>query len=373
MDRAPEIGLHDSSPVQHNESPLEYQGSLQRLSQDYLKPNIGLVYLIAAQLFNSLMVLSTKVLETDKTIDPNTGKPLTPIKPLQILLARMSITYAGALLYMLINRRSIPDAPFGAPGLRIWLFLRGTVGFFGVFGLYFSLMYLTISDAVLITFLAPSVTVLLAALVLRERFTKAEATGTLASLLGVILIVRPSFLFGQPEDLDSSPAESADPGKRILATLVGLLGVLGASTVYIVLRYIGNRAHAIISVAYFSLTVTIVSSIGILVIPSVQFTWPHGPRQWFLLINLGVCGFIFQLLLTMGIQKERAGRGSAMSYTQLIYAVIWDVTLWHHWPSKWSWLGMLVIVGATAAVAHYKPKEPIPEPPLQESTELQDI
>ncbi|CAR29630.1 hypothetical protein ZYGR_0AD03140 [Zygosaccharomyces rouxii] len=373
MDKAPDASFENLPSSSHEEPLPEYQGSLQRFSQDYLKPNLGLVYLIAAQLFNSLMVVSTKVLETDKTIDPNTGDPLKPIKPLQILLSRMSITYAGALLYMLINRRSIPDAPFGAPGLRIWLFLRGAVGFFGVFGLYFSLMYLTVSDAVLITFLTPTVTVVLAALILKERFTRAEAVGTLVSLLGVVLIVRPSFLFGQPDDPDNSPAESADPAKRLLATLVGLLGVLGASTVYIVLRYIGDRAHAIISVAYFSLTVTIVSSIGILVIPSMQFSWPHGSRQWFLLINLGVCGFIFQLLLTMGIQRERAGRGSAMSYTQLVYAVIWDVMLWHHWPSMWSWLGMLVIVGATVAVARYKSKEPIPELPLEESMELEDI
>lgn len=381
MDKTPDTNFlySHSPPIQEDgEITSENGGSLQRLSQEYLKPNIGLIYLIAAQLFNSLMVVSTKVLETDRPIDPSTGEPIKPIKPLQILLARMSITYAGALLYMLINKGSIPDAPFGAPGLRKWLFLRGTVGFFGVFGLYFSLMYLTISDAVLITFLTPSVTVVLAAVILRERFTRAEAIGTLVSLLGVVLIVRPSFLFGQPEGVDSSPAESADPAKRILATLVGLLGVLGASTVYIVLRYIGNRAHAIISVAYFSLTVTIVSSIGILVIPSVQFSWPNGPRQWFLLTSLGVCGFIFQLLLTMGIQKERAGRGSAMAYTQLIYAIIWDVTLWHHWPNKWSWSGMLVILGATAAVARYKPKEPItehpPPPPLEEeSVEMQDI
>lgn len=376
MDKDPEANLSSNSPSFQNgeDSPPTGSGfSLQRFSQDYLKPNLGLIYLVVAQLFNSLMVVSTKILETDKIINPETGEPFKPIRPLQILLARMSITYAGALLYMLINRRSIPDAPFGAPGLRFWLFLRGVVGFFGVFGMYFSLMYLSVSDSVLITFLTPSVTVLSAAFILRERFTKAEAVGTIVSLLGVVLIVRPSFLFGQPDDPESSPAESADPGKRLLATLVGLLGVLGASTVYIVLRYIGDRAHAIISVAYFSLTVTIVSSVGILLIPSMDFTWPHSPRQWFLLLNLGVCGFIFQLFLTIGIQKERAGRGSAMAYTQLLYAVIWDVMLWHHWPSMWSWLGMLVIIGSTVTVARYKPKEPMPEPPLEESLELEDI
>lgn len=376
MDKDHEPGYAVSPSPTSGEPSRELEGSLQRFSQDYLKPNLGLVYLIAAQLFNSLMVVSTKVLETDRTVDPETGEPLQPIRPLQVLLSRMSITYVAALVYMLINRRNIPDAPFGARELRPWLILRGMVGFCGVFGMYFSLMYLTVSDAVLITFLAPAVTVVLAAVVLRERFTKVEALGTLVSLLGVVLIVRPTFLFGVPDGPDSSPAESADPRKRLLATMVGLLGVMGASTVYIVLRYIGDRAHAIISVGYFSLIVTVVSSVGIAVVPSMRFRWPQGKRQWFLLVNLGVCGFIFQLLLTMGIQRERAGRGSAMAYTQLVYAVVWDVMLWHHWPSMWSWLGMLVIVGATVAVARCKPKDPAPElppPPLGETLELDQL
>ncbi|AQZ14339.1 hypothetical protein BZL39_G03540 [Zygosaccharomyces parabailii] len=373
MDKAHEpVYAVSPSPVDAG-PPEEQQGSLQRFSQDYLKPNIGLIYLIAAQLFNSLMVVSTKILETDRKADPDTGEIQQPIRPLQILFSRMSITYAAALMYMLINRRKIRHAPFGPRELRPWLLLRGAVGFCGVFGMYFSLMYLTVSDAVLITFLTPAVTVVLAAVVLRERFTKVEAFGTLVSLMGVVLIVRPSFLFGLPDNLDNSPAESADPRKRLLATMVGLLGVLGASTVYIVLRYIGDRAHAIISVGYFSLIVTVISLVGITLVPSMRFRWPHGKRQWFLLINLGVCGFIFQLLLTMGIQRERAGRGSAMAYTQLVYAVGWDVMLWHHWPSLWSWLGMLVIVGATVAVARCKPKEPLPEPPLTEELELEPL
>lgn len=373
MDKAHEpVYAASPSPVDAG-LPEEPQDSLQRFSQDYLKPNIGLIYLIAAQLFNSLMVVSTKILETDLKVDPDTGEIQQPIRPLQILFSRMSITYAAALVYMLINRHKILHAPFGPRELRPWLLLRGAVGFCGVFGMYFSLMYLTVSDAVLITFLTPAVTVILAAVVLRERFTKVEAFGTLVSLMGVVLIVRPSFLFGLPDNLDNSPAESADPRKRLLATMVGLLGVLGASTVYIVLRYIGDRAHAIISVGYFSLIVTVISLVGITLVPSMRFRWPHGNRQWFLLINLGVCGFIFQLLLTMGIQRERAGRGSAMAYTQLVYAVGWDVMLWHHWPSLWSWLGMLVIVGATVAVARCKPKEPLPEPPLTEELELEPL
>ena len=119
-------------------------GHLQRLSDDYLKPNIGLMYLLISNLFNSLMIVSTKLLETDPELE-------TPITPLQILVVRMFITYLGTLIYMYWKRNSIGNVPWGPPEMRKWLILRGCTGFFGVFGLYYSLMYLSVPDATVIT------------------------------------------------------------------------------------------------------------------------------------------------------------------------------------------------------------------------------
>ncbi|CCC69053.1 hypothetical protein NCAS_0C00630 [Naumovozyma castellii] len=355
---------------------------LQRINKEYLKPNIGLILLIFAQLFNSLMVTSTKVLETD----PEDKALGTSIKPFQILLVRMAITYLGTLIYMYLNRSTIDYVPFGDPKVRKWLILRGCVGFWGVFGMYFSLMYLSISDAVLITFLAPTVTIILAWIILRERFTKVEAAGALVSLLGVVLIVRPTFLFGSDMttpsdvelDVDLNPmrdqAESSNPADRLMASIVGLCGVLGMSSVYIIIRFIGKRAHAIMSVSYFSLITLIISTVCIIVMPSMRLQFPHSLKQWLLFANLGFCGFFFQLLLTLGIQKERAGRGSLMSYTQLVYAIFWDVTLYKNWPSIWSWLGMIIIIGSTLVVMRLKPKQNkdgslvVDEPHDEEST-----
>lgn len=358
-----------------SERQLSSEGSLykddtvvRRISREYLKPNIGLVLLVVSYFFNSGMVVATKVLETDH--EGVEGKE--PIKPLQILLVRMSITYVGTLLYMLKNRKTIENVPFGPPEVRKWLILRGLMGFLGVFGLYSSLVYLSISDAILITFLTPTVTVILAWIVLRERFTVIEAVGSLLSFGGVILIVRPSFLFGTATS-STDAAESENTRDRLIATIMSLVGVFGASSVYIIIRHIGQRAHAILSVSYFSLIVTIISIAGVALVPSMHIQMPSNTKQWLLFANLGICGFIFQYLLTMGIQRERAGRGSVMAYTQLIYAVFWDVALWHNWPKLWSWLGMLIIVGSTLAVIKFKPKESASPPDEEENYELDEI
>ncbi|CUS21461.1 LAQU0S03e03136g1_1 [Lachancea quebecensis] len=323
---------------------------LQRLSSEYLKPNIGLLYLLISNLFNSVMVVSTKLLETDPELEE-------PITPLQILVVRMFITYIGTLIYMLYNRDRIDHVPWGPPDMRKWLILRGCTGFFGVFGMYYSLMYLSVPDATIITFLGPSFTGLLAWAILRERYSKVEATGALVSLMGVILIVRPSFLFGSSAtDASGGTAESRDPHARLVATIVALVGVVGASNVYIIIRYIGQRAHAIMSVSYFALIACFVSLVGICVIPSMGFQIPQTSKQWFLFALIGFSGFFMQLLLTMGIQRERAGRGAIMSYSQIIYALFWDVLIWHHLPGLWSWCGIIVILGSAIWVVKCKPK-----------------
>ena len=64
-------------------------------------------------------------------------------------------------------------------------------------GLYYSLQYLSLADATVITFLGPLATGLLGFLVLGEPFTVREVLGGIVSLGGVVLIARPAFIFGR--------------------------------------------------------------------------------------------------------------------------------------------------------------------------------
>jgi hypothetical protein len=98
--------------------------------------NKGLALVLLAQVFGTLMNVTTRLLE----VEGNNGKGMHPF---QILFARMGITVLLSSLYMWY--REIPDFPFGAKQVRVLLLARGFCGFFGVFGMYCELSAASVS------------------------------------------------------------------------------------------------------------------------------------------------------------------------------------------------------------------------------------
>jgi len=82
--------------------------------------NLGLGYMLLAQVFGTLMNVTTRLLE----IEGNKGKGLHPF---QILFARMGITFLLASGYMWYKKT--PHFPLGLPEVRWLLVARGFGGF----------------------------------------------------------------------------------------------------------------------------------------------------------------------------------------------------------------------------------------------------
>ncbi|KAM9902662.1 hypothetical protein OXX79_003835 [Metschnikowia pulcherrima] len=318
--------------------------------RDVVSPNLGVSLLLMSQFLNSIMILTCKLLEADPDFD-------TPIHPIQILFARMSITYVCCVLYMVITK-SVEDAPFGPRDKRHLLIMRGVLGFVGVFGLYYSLQYLSLSDAVTITFLIPMVTAFFAWIILGERYSILEAVCSICSLAGILLVAKPDFLYGSESEAEvpeSDSAESSDSGLRILGTVVGLMGVCGASAVYVLLRKIGKAAHPLISVSYFALITCVICFFSTIFVPSLTFKVPSNFRQWFLFALIGLSGFFMQFCLAAGLQLEKAGKSSLMIYSNMVFALVWDLIFWGHVPGLLSILGTLLIVANAFIIIKYKP------------------
>ncbi|KAM0248971.1 hypothetical protein ACHAP5_003180 [Fusarium lateritium] len=326
--------------------------------RDFYSKNIGLFYVLLAQLFASIMSMTTRLLETGFE---------TKFHALQIIFVRMLATALICSIYMW--HKKVPDFPFGPREVRGLLILRGMAGSAGLFGLYYSLSYLDISDATVITFLVPTLTAFIAWVALREPFTVKEAAAGFIAFAGVLCVARPAFLFSHDErasPVSDAPAHTdggilppvkATPQERTIAIFCSIFGSIAAATAYSTIRVIGKRAHSLVSVNYFATLATISSFVIITVHPKLHFEIPNSSAEWILLLSIGVSGFMFQLLLTEGLQREKAGRATNLI---MVFAVIIERVVWGTTPPLASFVGSALIIGSAVWVTLQKkaPTEP---------------
>lgn len=113
------------------------------------------------------------------------------------------------------------------------------------------------------------------------------------------------------------------------------------------IRIIGDRAHALISVNYFAFLATAGSSAALLALPGIGFVAPRSAVEWLLLASMGVLGFGLQFLLTTGLQMDKSPKATSMLYTQVLFALGFDWAVWGVLPGGWSLFGGAIVVAST--------------------------
>lgn len=344
-------------PLWLPDRPSRLSNIVTRVKQTYYR-NQGVLLVAVSQLFGALMNMSARLLELE-------GEGMHPF---QVLLARQSLTMLCSILYMWYYQT--PGFPFGPKEVRWLLVARGFSGFFGIYGMWYSMMYLPLAEATVITFLAPSVAGIGCYLAFREPFRRVEQIGTFVAFVGVVFIAHPAALFAGSAPSTAAPPEipgngtdasaadgpalghEATPAQRLQAIGVGLIGVLGAAGAYTTIRWIGKRAHPLISVNYFATWCTLVSGVVLTVAPlldigqpDLHFALPQGPKQWFLLFFLGAMGFIMQFILTTGLSIDRSNRANAMVFTHMLFAAGFDRWVFGQSMGWMSLMGCGLIIG----------------------------
>ncbi|KAI8625864.1 hypothetical protein F5Y19DRAFT_239690 [Xylariaceae sp. FL1651] len=342
------------------------------------------IFVFVSQLFGALMNLCARLLELGE-VD---GKKL---HPMQLLFWRMALTSLACTLYT--ARRHLPGGILGPRELRWLLVARGVTGFFGIYGMWYSAMYLPLAEATVITFLAPNIAGYLCHVFLKDPFTRTEQLASLLALGGVVLITRPASLFFDGDDpaaaaavqgqgsaekvlevLANATAAARGSGpegegfgadvhgsttsERLVAIGVALVGVLGGSFAFTTLRAIGQRTHPVTSVNYFS-TLCVVVTFSVLSLaplldyqqPDLRLALPSSAAQWGLLLLITTCGLATQVLMTKGLAAERSNRATLMTYTHMLFAAGFDRFIWGTTISWMSATGSAMIITGAVWVA----------------------
>lgn len=278
----------------------------------------GLWYMAVSAFFFSLMGLLVKLL----------GQRL-PSQELVFARSVLVLVFAWVML-----RRA--GAPVWGQDKK-WLTIRGLTGFTALSCFYYAVTHLPLADATLIMYTNPVLTGILAAVFLREKIDLSDGVGLLLSLLGVVLVAQPSFLFARSAQLEP------------VAVLIAMAGAFFAAISYVIVRKLRQSEHELTVVFYFPLVSTPAS---------VPFALPGAlmPQgwEWAGLVALGLVTFIAQVAMTRSLLLEKAGRATSVSYLQVVFAFIWGMLFFGEYPTPWTLAGALCILGSTVGVAWWR-------------------
>ncbi|KAI9101629.1 hypothetical protein DFS34DRAFT_423753 [Phlyctochytrium arcticum] len=374
--------LNDEPALIKQKSLLVKTASIAVISvKSMIETNMGLIYMVFASFAFCITSIAVKAMSVSAERVPT----------LEIIFVRSCLVYILVTGYMI--KRGYADVWGGPRGVRVLLVVRGLIGFLGMTCGWFALSMLTLGDATVLGFLSPMFTAILARFILKEPYEVLDAVTGVLSMVGVIFIARPGFIFGRfmvgttPDELmaggdfgsetaaaadggfvngtetlsrllwarGAEVVEEDDDGSRALGVLLGLAGAVFGALVYIIVRNLAGRATPLHILSVFSLSSIPLSLLFSLFLPSTT-PWliPQDPLTYMYLTLIACSALAGQLFLCKSLEREAAGKASSMNYVQVLVAFVAEWVVWGVQPNGWSVVGSLIIGSCVVLIAVVK-------------------
>ncbi|PSR93858.1 hypothetical protein BD289DRAFT_451670 [Coniella lustricola] len=267
------------------------------------------------------------------------------VDPFQILLVRMVITGVACSAYLWFKR--VPDFPWGHRDVRHVLLLRALGGVLGAGGMYYSIRYLTLSQATALNFLAPMGAMVISKYMDQGAFSYVDRAGATVALAGVVMVVQPDNILTSGDSLAMMPSPR-DTNAKIKGLIWGVFGVFGTMIALVTMRRMGSRAHPLTMVNYFAWVVVLAA---VVLVSIQQLSWPTSVKTWGYMMIIGIFGGLTEFLLTAGIASDASPVATIMIYSQVLWALALDRVVWHISMNLWTLIGVGSVVGSLTLVS----------------------
>jgi len=207
-----------------------------------------------------------------------------------------------------------------------------------------------LADASTIHFASPVFVAIFAYFMLKEPLTLLQGITGIITLIGVVIISKPEFIFGSESEKIYE--------NRLLGSILSAVGALSAAFSMICLRKLKTTPASVV-VMWYSATV-IVSGFVILVILD-ELVWPTGRWTWPLLVAIGLCGIGDQYFLTIALQHESAGPVSVTRTFNIVLSFVWEVALLSEIIEWTSVMGACLVSSCVIVLALVKWKAESPQ------------
>jgi drug/metabolite transporter (DMT)-like permease len=260
------------------------------------------------------------------SVSDATAKFLTQeFQPIQVAWLR-SLGLLSVGLWLIVTRGpSILKTV--RPALQI---SRGLVAGLSATCFIFAVSYVPLADAVAVSFVAPFMVTVLAALLLREPVGIRRWTAVTIGFIGTVIVIRPGLGVFQPAILLVLLAASLFAARQILS------------------RGIGSADRTSTTITY-----TAIGSVTLLTIPAaVVWQTPTSLQQVLLIMLLACSAGMGEVLIIRALELAQAATLAPLQYTMIVWSTSLSWLVFSQLPDFWTLVGAAIIMASGIYTLH---------------------
>lgn len=207
-------------------------------------------------------------------------------------------------------------------GSMKYLIIRSAAGLTGVFGNFYALDKIELSDASMLNKMSPFFALIFSAIFIKEKVKPKQVIAIAGAFAGALLIIKPAF-----------------GNENLLASMAGFVGGMCAGAAYTCVRWLGIKGeNGKVIVFFFSAFSTVVTA------PYLIFNYHYMTAvQWIFLLLAGVCAAGGQFSITAAYTYAPSREISVYDYSQVVFAAIVGFIVFGDVPDILSFIGYFVI------------------------------
>ena len=230
-------------------------------------------------------------------------------------------------------------------GKPFLLIFRGLMGFMALVAFFYNIAHISLADAMTFSRTSPMFTALLAFWFLKEKIGLKEIVALIIGFIGIVFIMKPN-------------------GLRLdLTDILGLFSGIGAALAYTSVRELKKYYDTRVIVLSFMIVGTIGPilllvfnshvSVGAFAFLKSDFIVPD-LKMWILIAGLGLSATVAQTFMTKAYGVTKAGIVGAVSYVNILFALMIGVLLGDSFPDFMGAFGIILVIVGGILVAKEK-------------------
>lgn len=278
------------------------------------KKYLGIVYIVISAFCFALMAMFVRLAGDLPSVQKSFFRNLVALIFAFVILKKDGIKFSG-------KKENIK-----------YLFMRSFAGTVGILCNFYAVDHLVLSDASMLNKMSPFFAIIFSVLILKEKVKLPQALIVIGAFLGSLLIIKPT------------PAIFSEP-----ASLIGLLGGLGAGVAYTYVRVLGQKGEKGPFIVFVFSTFSCVVTLPFLILDY----HPMSVMQIVYLLLAGLSASGGQFSITAAYFHAPAKEISVYDYSQIIFSALLGFVVFGQLPDMYSWIGYIVICAMAVIMFFY--------------------